>query len=337
MNDGAKDEAPKARQKPRTIEDLLQQTQETQNSPRDYYWCALRKVRSCWFRVRRPWSALAKIAVATGLGVVCAVAAVAGWSMACANAKNNMLCTAAANSPPWLLLPALAALPSALLTWYWRVQNTRQTLIGARFDHEAKRLFPDADESERALAAVQALGQLMRESPEDEHLLAQSLAAFLRRRANASGQADGFEPAARAALEILGTRRKHPEGELSLTNIQIPRMSFRGGNYRLIDFTGSWFPECDIRGADFGGSTLAGVRLEKGTHDDWTVVEGHFGRSVLLHLLGSRTTEEREAEEREAQEVLVRLQQEEAEQARRQQEAASAQDAAATQGQEDDN
>ena len=156
------------------------------------------------------------IAASATLGFLLAMLAGASLATLC-EGSETFACDATSKSPPWLLLSAIAAAPSVLLTWYWRDVGRRTTethkqddidtatknhvidrdakLAAMKRAEESYALERDAKVASRFLSVapllteektmsrvigLHALWDIAKDSPGHRQTISQSLAAFVR-------------------------------------------------------------------------------------------------------------------------------------------------------------
>lgn len=225
-----------------------------------------------------------KIALTTAIGFVMAVGAIIiyGWTL-------NLNAEAIKN-PPWPVLTALAAVPSLLLTWYWRkkdkdreIENKatendtdrerlklnsaldRERLLHERFESSV-RLLGDKSTVVR-MGGIYSLERLIKTEPgktaswsiNDHNNVVEVLAGYVRK----NSRVDPFEPEVDPDIERYDPKRVTEDVQASLTVLGRRQWAnFEGevqvdlnrANLRLANFQLAKFNMALLNDADFSGA-----------------------------------------------------------------------------------
>ena len=197
---------------------------------------------------------------------------------------------------PWLLLPGIAAAPSLMLIWHWRVVHKRKDIEKGEADIEIAREGQITERFTRAiellgsgkmavrLGAIYALERISKDSKKDHWTIVETLAAFIRENApwppkKAEDTLDkGKKPAndVQAALTVLG-RRKWREDEPGYIDLSFTALM--GANLMKAHLERAYLRDSHLEGAIFLNAHLDGAYLR----------EAHLVGAYLMdaHLMGA--------------------------------------------------
>jgi hypothetical protein len=214
-------------------------------------------------------------AVFTGLAFGALAVAIYAWR--CWGSSSGE-CEAIRKSLPWTSLAALAAAPSALLTWYWRTDHKKRDLDLAKSQDRTSR-FASAVEllQKGAPGALYALEDVAMDSDHHYWPVMETIAGYVRLIQHAGEYMERSEPiAAQAAMKILGRRdrRRDPPGRtLDLSSSDLRQVELSGLNFDGARFDSADLREANLRGASLVGASFANVNAKGAWIDDETKLD----------------------------------------------------------------
>ena len=189
---------------------------------------------------------------------------------------------------PWATIAAVAAVPTLLLTWYWRTRH-KQTDIRVTQEGQITERFTRAigllgnDRREVRLGAIYALERIARDSTEDHWTIMETLAAFVRNNASIWASKDlgkvldpldsGDKIVVQAALTVIRRRRNDVDEK--------GRVDLSYSNLRETDLSGLHAESANFDGACMYKTKLSDARAPKATFIESTLQEADLGRAVL--------------------------------------------------------
>jgi uncharacterized protein YjbI with pentapeptide repeats len=226
------------------------------------------------------WSIL----VSSVTGVALMLSAMALWRGSFAGTADA--CKELRLSQPWTLWTALAAAPSALLTWFWRTDHKKKDIDLAQSQELTSRFIAAVELLKKdAAGAIYALERVARDAPQDHPAVVGTLAAYIR--ACPRMRSGNRFVSQQAAVTAIGRRDVANDGKfyVDLTKAELASIEFFGDYedavFRLAQlqnahFAGtklkkamfaranlqhSLFFRADVRNADFRGADLRGAEF----------------------------------------------------------------------------
>jgi hypothetical protein len=174
--------------------------------------------------------------------------------------------------PPWALITALAAVPSALLGLYWRNLSGQRQIDDQRF-HNAAELLSSEDLHAR-IAGVYTLERLAKENTVQADVVIEVLCAFVRAcdPAQAGLSADRRDFDTKLSMDMI-SRLWHRYGSVwnfkeklspDLSGTRLNGLSLWGARLQRFYLRGAHLGDCNLQRAELSGADLTNVDF-KGT------------------------------------------------------------------------